>query len=222
MNLSKILDNTPIKQPTIYALSTPYGKSGVAVIRISGTRAAVIAESFCRVSNLKSHNIKFSNIYNPQTGKLIDQGLLLFFKGPKSFTGEDMLELQVHGSLAVIRELQEALSCEEDVRIAERGEFTRRAFYNGKMDLTTAEGIKDLIDAETSLQKEQALQGVAGHIRKLYEGWREDLLGVLAHLEAYIDFPEEDIPENIITDIENRVKFLASAIEKHLLQNQYG
>jgi tRNA modification GTPase len=140
--------------------------------------------------------VTLKKIYN-KNNELIDSCLLFFMQGPNSFTGEDCVELHVHGSVAVIEKLTSELYS-LGLRQAEAGEFTRRAFENGKMDLTEAEGLADLIDAETEGQHKQAIKQMDGALRHLYEGWRENLLNALAQIEGEIDFPDEgDIPDNL-------------------------
>lgn len=209
---------------TIYALSTVYGKSGVAVIRISGQDAVSVIR---QMTNIKTDNIKpryayFVDLKNITDKETIDKCLLIYFKAPNSFTGEDIVELQVHGSKAVIALVMNNLSQIENFRLAEPGEFSKRAFYNGKMDLTQAEGLADLIDSETAEQQKYAMRQMEGNLKSLYSGWREELLKVLTYIEAYIDFPDEDIPENDVFKIENTVFKLSEAIKQHLLGGNIG
>lgn len=209
---------------TIYALSTVCGKSGVAVIRISGTEAfkAVEAMTSLNAETLKPRYAYFVKLLHSQTKEVIDNSLLICFAGPHSFTGEDIVELQIHGSRAVINSVIDSLSALTNFRLAEPGEFSKRAFYNQKMDLTEAEGLADLIDAETSEQQKYALRQMEGGLKNLYEGWREKLLTLLAHLEAYIDFPEEDIPADITSSMLNDVFKLSESIQSHLQDDNAG
>lgn len=209
---------------TIYALSTVYGKSGVAVIRISGDKAKDVIGLMSDVSikDLKPRYAYFTNIKDSVSRETLDKALLLYFKAPYSFTGEDVVEIQCHGSHAVLDSVLNSLSKIEGVRLAEAGEFSRRAFYNHKMDLTEAEGLADLIDAETSEQQKYALRQMEGGLKNLYEGWREQLLKVYAYIEAYIDFPDEEIPENIKDNILNTVFKLAEVIDEYLQNQNYG
>ena len=190
---------------TIYALSTVFGKSGVAIIRISGEDAlqAIAKLSSINTSTIKPRYAYFTTL--KYKNNILDKALVLYFKAPYSFTGEDVVELHIHGSRAVISSVIDALSDMDNFRLAEPGEFSKRAFYNQKMDLTEAEGLADLIDAETSEQQKFAIRQMEGSLKNLYESWRETLLGILAHIEAYIDFPEEDIPDNIVYDMKNTV-----------------
>jgi len=209
---------------TIYALSTVYGKSGVAVIRISGEKALSAIEALTDISlkTIKPRYAYFTTLHSVQTKEPLDHALVLYFKAPHSFTGEDIVEIQCHGSRAVLASLLESLSSIKDFRLAEPGEFSKRAFYNQKMDLTEAEGLADLIDAETSEQQKQALRQMSGNLKSLYSSWREKLLEVYAYLEAYIDFPDEEIPHSIIKQNLNTVFKLQSEIKNHLDSSRCG
>ena len=209
---------------TIYALSTVYGKSGVAVIRISGPSAlqAVTRMTDIDVSGIKPRYAYFSKISDIDSRETLDQSLVLYFKGPYSFTGEDIVEFQTHGSKAVINSLMENLSRLPDFRLAEPGEYSRRAFYNGKMDLTEAEGLADLIDSETTEQQKYAMRQMEGGLKNLYEDWRTRLVKILAHLEAFIDFPDEDIPSSVMSDMKNTVFKLEDEINQHLNDDSIG
>lgn len=209
---------------TIYALSTVYGKSGVAVVRVSGLNALrALREMTCLdIQTIKPRYAYFCTLSDIKTKEPIDKALVLYFKAPHSFTGEDTVEIHCHGSKAVLACMLKNLSQMEDFRLAEAGEFSKRAFYNNKMDLTEAEGLADLIDAETSAQQKQALKQMSGTLRKLYDSWRERLLKVYAYLEAYIDFPEEDIDPKIITECEDTVEALQTEIKEHLNASKNG
>ena len=209
---------------TIYALSTVFGKSGVAIIRISGNSAQNVIKYMTDldVRNIKPRYAYFATLHHSVNNQTLDKCLLLYFKAPNSFTGEDIVELQVHGSRAVIESVIDSLSQIPDFRLAEAGEFSKRAFYNQKMDLTEAEGLADLIDAETSEQQKYAVRQMEGGLKNLYEGWRQTLVNVLAHLEAYIDFPDEDIPQDITSGMQNTVFKLIDDIKKHLNDNKSG
>jgi len=209
---------------TIYALSTVYGKSGVAVIRISGDEAKKVISSMTDldINKIKTRYAYFVDLKSIVTRETIDKCLLLYFKSPYSFTGEDIVELQVHGSKAVISMVMENLAQIKNFRLAEAGEFSKRAFYNGKMDLTQAEGLADLIESETSEQQKYAIRQMEGGLKNLYSGWRDELLQVLAYLEAYIDFPEEDIPEDTVFKLENTVFKLQKDIQEHLSSDNIG
>ena len=208
---------------TIYALSTVFGKSGVAVFRISGKNAI---EAIKKLSDINSDNIQPRRAYFSKLHGIdnlpIDHAVVVYFKSPHSFTGEDIVEISSHGSKAVISSLLSNLSQIDSFRLAEAGEFSKRAFYNNKMDLTEAEGLADLIDAETSEQQKYALRQMDGELKNLYDGWRSELVNVLSHLEAYIDFPDEELPENIVLNLENTVFKVKESIKKHLSQSNYG
>lgn len=208
---------------TIYALSTVYGKSGVAIFRVSGKEALNAIKFLTKIDceNIKSRYAYFSQIHDID-GNALDNALVLYFKSPNSFTGEDIVEIQSHGSKAIISSLLENLGKIENFRLAEPGEFSKRAFYNNKMDLTEAEGLADLIDAETSEQQKYALRQMNGELKDLYENWRESLVSVLSHVEAYIDFPDEELPDDIVLNLENTVFKVKNDIQKHLSQSDYG
>lgn len=209
---------------TIYALSTVYGRSGVAVIRISGNGAIDVIKKMTdlNVNTIKPRYAYFVDLKSIKTKDILDKCLILYFRAPCSFTGEDIVELQVHGSKAVISLVLDNLSQIENFRLAEPGEFSKRAFYNGKMDLTQAEGLADLIDSETTEQQKYAMRQMEGNLKNLYSGWREELLKVLCYLEAYIDFPDEDIPQNDVFKLENTVFKLSEAIKEHLSCSNIG
>ncbi|MCC7305060.1 MAG: tRNA uridine-5-carboxymethylaminomethyl(34) synthesis GTPase MnmE [Alphaproteobacteria bacterium] len=204
---------------TIFSLATPPGRSGVAVIRVSGPQAWDSAKilSGKAFSPRTSHLVTLR--HNDET---IDRALVLPFRAPASFTGEDVVEYHVHGGRAVIDSLVSALSAQKNHRMAEPGEFTRRAFENGKMDLTEAEAVADLINAETQLQKMQALSQMEGSLSRLYNGWTESLKKCLAHMEADIEFPDEDLPQGIAPEIMRSVQSLAGEIAAHLDDNRRG
>lgn len=208
---------------TIYALSTVYGKSGVAVIRISGNNALAALKKMTSLdtTKIKPRYAYFVSLKNNE-GNTLDKCLILYFKAPNSFTGEDIVEIQTHGSKAVISGVLSTLAQIEDFRMAEPGEFSKRAFYNGKMDLTEAEGLADLIDAETSEQQKYAMRQMEGGLKNLYDDWREQLLKILAHLEAFIDFPDEDIPNNVMSEMKNNVFKLENSVYEHLKGDNIG
>jgi len=201
---------------TIFALGSAPGKSGIAILRISGPEAGKVLLNlgFQKLPVPRAAVLK--KLISPTTNDAIDDAIVLWFPAPASFTGEDIVELHLHGSRAVIKDMAQILSTFEGLRHAEPGEFSRRAFENGKMDLTAMEGLADLIDAETKLQQKQALRQISGELENLYEQWREELITILAHTEAYIDFPEEDIPDDIAQDIEKKVATLHKEIQAHL------
>lgn len=201
---------------TIYALSTLMGKSGVAIVRVSG-KDSLKALSLLGISkNLKPNECRYAEIFDPTTSEQIDQCMVTYFKEPKSFTGEDVIEFSLHGSIAVIEHLLDALSKMSFLRMAEPGEFAKRAFLNSKLDLTEAEGLADLIDAETRIQKKVALNQLNGSLSSVYDKWREDIITMLAKLEALIDFPEEDIPTELMNELDLSIKKMIKEINFHL------
>lgn len=177
---------------TIFALSSAPGRAAIAVIRISGPEAGEALRALSRQGLLpEPRRATYRRLYDPLTGVELDDGLVLWFPGPASETGEDVGELQIHGGRATVSAVLEALAKLPGLRIAEPGEFTRRAFFNNKLDLTAVEGLADLVNAETEAQRRQALRQLKGELGRLYEGWRATLVRLLAHAEASIDFPEE-------------------------------
>ncbi|MBC8050037.1 MAG: tRNA uridine-5-carboxymethylaminomethyl(34) synthesis GTPase MnmE [Chitinophagales bacterium] len=209
-------------QSTIYALSTAPGKSGVAVIRISGPRASSVVTTLgAKLS--KPRRASLQTLRDPVSRETLDRALVLWFAAPASFTGEDILELHVHGGRAVIAGVMTALAGIDGLRMAEAGEFARRAFDNGKIDLTQAEGLADLIDAETEAQRAQALRQSSGALRTLYDGWRDGIIRAMAAVEAAIDFSEEaDIPEAAFAAARPVVMRLTSDIGRHLEDGRRG
>ena len=209
---------------TIFAQASAPGKAGVSVFRISGpTALKSLAQLVCQTNpKFEPRKLYFRKIYNPKNNQQIDDALVVFFKGASSFTGEDSVEIYTHGSIAVIKMMHQVLASLEDVRIAEPGEFAKRAFLNGKIDLTSAEGLADLIDAETDLQLKQAVGQLGGGLEKIYEGWRLELLKIISLVEAYIDFPDEDIPEETINAVRQLVDRITNEIKLHLDDNHRG
>ncbi|MCR9129083.1 MAG: tRNA uridine-5-carboxymethylaminomethyl(34) synthesis GTPase MnmE [Alphaproteobacteria bacterium] len=206
---------------TIYALASGPGRAGVAVIRVSGPAAGTALDALAGTPGPAPRQAVLRR-FRARGGEVIDQGLALWFPGPASFTGEDCAEFHVHGGPAVIAAMADALSA-AGLRPAEAGEFTRRAFANGKMDLTEAEGLADLIDAETEGQRAQALAQMTGTLKALYEGWREALITVLAALEGEIDFPDEDdVPDHLSETAGAPLAALAEALAAHLDDDRRG
>lgn len=186
-------DRNMMQDDTIFALSTAPGRAGVAVLRLSGPAAQAAALSLSGAKSLSLRKASLRTLRH--AGERIDDALVLYFPAPNSFTGEDVVELQCHGSHAVIEALSDAL-LQLGLRQARAGEFTRRAVENGRMDLTEAEGLMDLIDAQTAGQRKQALRQMDGRLRDIYEGWRDGLLDALAQVEGEIDFADEgDVPD---------------------------
>ena len=199
---------------TIFALATPPGRGGVAVVRISGPAAYVAARSIAG-DGLFDRSARLRRL-SDASGQMIDEGLVLAFSGPASFTGEDVVEFQVHGSKAVIDALLRALSDVPDCRLAEPGEFTRRAFLNGKLDLSEIEGLADLIDAETEAQRRQAQRLLSGALSQQVGVWRAKLVRASALLEASIDFSDEDIPEDILGEAGELLQSVLTDLTKEL------
>ncbi|PHZ84238.1 tRNA uridine-5-carboxymethylaminomethyl(34) synthesis GTPase MnmE [Paremcibacter congregatus] len=202
---------------TIYALSSGKGRAGVSVIRLSGpeTRAAVLKLTGRKVMPV-SREAHLCWFRDPLTNVRLDHGLLLYFEGPKSFTGEDVAEFHIHGGRAVVGGFLDALAKVEGLRSALPGEFTRRAFDHGKMDLTAAEGLADLINAETEAQRRQALRLMEGSLATLYEGWRAEIIHAMAYLEADIDFADEEVPDDVAEQVAPIVEKLRAKIIDHM------
>ncbi len=201
---------------TIYALSSGPGTAGVAVVRVSGT-AALQALSLLTGEAMPEPRIAtLRTLKDRQSEAVLDRALVLLFRAPSSFTGEDVVEFHLHGGRAVVEGVLNALSGIEGLRPAEPGEFSRRAFEHGKIDLTEAEGLNDLIHAQTAAQKDQALRQMDGELRQLYDGWRGRLMEHLAHLEADIDFPDEDLPEGVSGAVLPNILTVMSEITQHI------
>ncbi|WP_167421866.1 tRNA uridine-5-carboxymethylaminomethyl(34) synthesis GTPase MnmE [Azospirillum palustre] len=201
---------------TIYALATAPGRSGVAVVRISGPGAGSALAALTGRPLPAPRRAVLTKLRDPKSGDALDDALVLRFTAPASFTGEDVVELHLHGGRAVVTGVIEALATLPGLRLAEPGEFTRRAFENGKLDLTEAEAVADLIDAETTAQRRQALRQMEGALGKLYDGWRERLTRALAHIEADIDFAEDDLPGGVADAVRPVIAGLAREIASHL------
>ena len=207
---------------TIYALSSGPGLSGVAVIRISGSKVQEIVKLITNAKLPKPRQAtlkKFSKISNSE---LIDEGILLWFPGPESYTGEDMVEIHVHGSIAVVRAILNELSSIKNCRLAEPGEFTKLAFQNGKINLLKAESISDLISAETEIQRQQAIKIMSGRSSDKFNSLRNKLLKILSNVEAKIDFPEEDLPDEVIKNIKIDSEKVRKEIETILNDQKVG
>ncbi len=206
---------------TIYALSSGAGKGGVAVLRLSGDKALSVAQALTGQVDFEPRYAYFKTLRRAD-GIALDQSVVIYFKAPHSFTGEDVVEFHVHGGRGVIESVFDAFAAFDGVRPAERGEYSRRAVINGKMDLTAAEGLMDLIDAQTEQQRRLALTQLEGRLGALYDGWRGDLKRDMAYLEAFIDFPEEEIPPEKEAEIDENVRALLTKIETHLNDNERG
>ncbi|MDA7546861.1 tRNA uridine-5-carboxymethylaminomethyl(34) synthesis GTPase MnmE [Candidatus Pelagibacter sp.] len=207
---------------TIYALSSGPGISGIAVIRISGQETSKAIELLTGKSVPEPRVATLRKINKINTSELIDEGIILWFPGPESYTGEDMAEIQVHGSKAVIDALHSSISNVENCRLAEPGEFTKLAFQNGKINLLKAESIADLISSETEIQRQQAIKIMNGKSSDQFNFLREKLLKALSHVEAKIDFPDEDLPNNILNEIKKSSDEVLINIEKILNDQKVG
>ena len=207
---------------TIYALSTGAGTSGLAVIRVSGKNTVEVIKKLTG-AKLPTPRVATLKKFNKNGGKeLIDEGVIIWFPGPNSYTGEDLAEFHVHGSRAVIKAMHLAISKIKNCRLAEPGEFTKRAFQNGRINLLKAESIADLISAETEIQRKQALKIMSGKSSDKFNLWREKLLKILSHVEAKIDFPEEDLPQNIMKEIQKKSYDVLKEIKKSLNDQKVG
>jgi tRNA modification GTPase len=207
---------------TIFALASAAGRAGVAVLRLSGPAAGQVITTLTGRVLPPARRMMRARLIDPRDGRLIDDGLAVWFPGPASFTGEDIAELHVHGGRAVIAALLDCLAAQPDCRLAAPGEFTRRAFERGKMDLTEAEGLADLVAAETEAQRHQALRQMEGDLGVLYETWRERLMRSLAHLEASIDFADEDLPQGLLQGVRRAAAEVGAEIADHLADGRRG
>lgn len=202
---------------TIFALATPPGRSALAVFRISGRRAGDVLDAFTRRCRPKPRVATLRPIFHPKTGEKIDQAVATYFRGPASFTGEDLVELSVHGSRGVIAAVSSALLAIEGVRSAEPGEFTRRAYGAGKFDLAQAEAIADLIDSDTEFQRRQAMRLLDGDLGRKSEAWRNRLLFMAGELESSLDFSDEgDVGEANCKALVRLAEELSAEIEKEI------
>ncbi|MBS0253183.1 MAG: tRNA uridine-5-carboxymethylaminomethyl(34) synthesis GTPase MnmE [Proteobacteria bacterium] len=207
---------------TIFALSSAPGRAGVAVIRISGSDALGVLEKMV-APKPKPRVAAFRTVRHPKTGEALDRAVVIWFAAPLSETGEDVVEFQAHGSRAVVAALLSALAAVPGCRLAEPGEFARRAFENGKLDLAEVEGLADLIDAETDAQRRQALAQAGGALSKLYDGWRDRLIEIAALTEAAIDFSDEgDVSASSFAEARKRAETLAKEIAAHLDDGHRG
>ena len=198
-------------EDTIFALATGSLYAATALIRISGNGASRTAN----ILGFKLQKQRLASVAILKDGeRKLDEALVIFFKGPRSYTGEDVMELHVHGGRAVIEAVINTLRKQKGFRTAEPGEFTKRAVLNGKIDLTKAEGINDLIQAETEAQRVQSFAQVDGALSDIAFGWREKAIRIAAHVEAYIDFPDEEIPESTLTSLGDEMSVLVRDIEK--------
>ena len=207
---------------TIYALSSGPGLSGIAVIRVSGlnTKKVLKSMTFLPIPSPKIASLR--KFKNPETNELIDEGILLWFPSPESYTGEDMAEFHIHGSKAVIDAMHLSISKIDGCRLAEPGEFTKIAFQNGKINLLKAESISDLISSETEIQRQQAIKIMSGKSSEKFNSLRARLIKMLSNLEAKIDFPEDDLPSDILKNMHSETKKIIIEIEKILNDQRIG
>ena len=207
---------------TIYALSSGPGISGIAVIRLSGPNSKEVIEKLTREKVPKPRYASIKKIYKLNKDDLIDEGLILWFPSPNSYTGEDMAEFHIHGSKASINALQFEISKFDNCRLAEAGEFSKKAFQNGKINLLEAESISDLISAETEIQRQQAIKLMSGKSSDKFNELRKRLLKTLSNVEAKIDFPEDDLPYDITKNIKDEIIKIKTEINKILNDQKVG
>jgi tRNA modification GTPase len=207
---------------TIYALSTGPGISGVAIIRVSGKETSKVISLLTNKATPVPRVATLRKVFKINTSELIDEGIILWFPGPQSYTGEDMAEFHIHGSKAVIEALHASISQVKNCRLAEAGEFTKLAFQNGKINLLKAESIADLISAETEIQRQQAIKIMNGKSADKFNQLREKLIKILSHIEAKIDFPDEDLPEDILKNIKKNSNEVFLDIKKILDDQKVG
>ena len=207
---------------TIYALSSGPGVAGVAVVRVSGKNTSNVVKLITNEDLPTPRVATLRKLNKINTNELIDEAIVIWFPGPQSYTGEDLAEFHIHGSHAVIRALHSSISKIENCRLAEPGEFTKRAFQNGKINLLKAESIGDLISSETEIQRQQAIKIMSGKNSEIYNSWRENLLKILSNLEAKIDFPDENLPSDILSDIKKNSEKIKKQIKKILDDQKVG
>jgi tRNA modification GTPase len=205
---------------TIFALSSAPGRAGIAVVRLSGPLVKTALQDLTRRNVPAPRRATLREFFVPTEGP-IDQGIVLFFPAPASYTGEDVAELHLHGGRAVLAQISDVLISQE-LRPAEPGEFTRRAVENGKLDLTRAEAIADLIDAETEAQRRQAFSQYSGHFERLCDAWRRQLIRCAAWAEAAIDFSDEELPEDLLAKSRSEASALAKELQVYLRDERRG
>lgn len=206
---------------TIFAPASSTQKSGIIVVRISGPETKNV-HKLLGFRALETQKATLVTLRHPKTSDIIDKAIAVSFKAPHSFTGEDVLEINIHGSKIVLKLLCEALTHLHNSRFAEAGEFSMRAFINNKMDLTQVEGLADLIDAETELQHSKAMQQMSGQLTELYNLWRQKLTKISSLVEAFIDFPDEEIPEDVTLSAQQEINQLHLDIKKHIEHSKRG
>ena len=206
---------------TIYALSSGPGLSGIAVIRVSGSDTLKVLKNMTYLTIPDPKVASLRKFINPKTKEIIDEGILLWFPGPDSYTGEDMAELHIHGSKAVIEAMSLCISKVDGCRLAEPGEFTKIAFLNEKINLLKAESISDLISSETEIQRQHAIKIMSGKSSDKFNSLRERLIKILSNIEAKIDFPEDDLPDDILENIHLETKSIKNEIKKILSDQNF-
>ncbi len=207
---------------TIFAPITAPSKAGISVIRLSGSKVRECLE-ILDVKKIPSANqVKFCKIFDPKTAQLIDETVIAFFAAPNSFTGEDVAEISLHASPFIVKKVIRILSEIENVRMAQPGEFSKIAFLNNKIDLVQAEAIPDLIAAETKAQHKQALRQLQGELGEIYENWRFQIIEISALTESCIDFPDDDLPQNIVDELSQKLRALKKEIASHINDQKRG
>ena len=214
--------DAPAERDTIFALATAPGRVGVAIVRVSGPQAEAGIRHLTGREAPSERRAVIRTLFELSTNDRIDTGIVLFFRGPHSYTGENIAEFQIHGGRAVQSAVLTALGKLPGFRPAEAGEFTRRAVENGRLDLTQAEAIADLVSAETDAQRRLALRQHDGALSELYEGWRSRLIRAAAWIEASIDFADEEIPEGAATQSRQEISEVRAEIEAHLNDDRRG
>ena len=216
-------NRSDIQTDTIIALASAHGAAGVAVVRVSGPYTLKLIECLTGLTEPTPRLACYVKFQDPKTDQLLDEGILIYFKGPHSFTGEDVAEFHLHGSKAIVDRMIERSILTGFVRMADHGEYSKRAYLNGKIDLTEAEGIADLVAAETEAQADLALNQMQGGLRLLYEGWAERLTRSLAYMEASIDFSDEDdIEESLMEQSKPALETVLQGVRAHLNDNNRG
>lgn len=210
------------ERDTIFALASGRGRAGVAVIRTSGPRAESALMAMTKGPLPPERHASIRTLFDKTNNAKIDSALVLRFDPPRSYTGESVVEYQIHGGPAVVSALLNELGRFPGLRLAEPGEFTRRAVENGRLDLTQAEAIADLVDAETEAQRRQAIRQLGGNLSELYEKWRRELIRSAAWIEATIDFPDEEIPPDALEASRKAVLDIASEMQSHLNDGRRG
>jgi tRNA modification GTPase len=208
-----------LDEDTIFAAASGSGRAAITVLRVSGARSRVVLTGLCgRLPPARRASLR---ILREANGLVLDRGVVIWFPGPRSYTGEDSAELHLHGGRAILEAVSAAL-LHLGARPAEPGEFTKRAFLNGRMDLLEAEAIGDLVAAETDAQRQQALRQLEGELGAIYRGWADRLRLVLARQEALIDFPDQDLPEEVTTVVEKEIAELRAEVQSHLADGRRG